>query len=84
MESADSATPFIALVRSAASDDGAARALLVACAPKAIRAYETVLEGPISPKVDLIGAFLTGVTFSRYVIGEGQSPSYHLTNLCRT
>jgi len=72
MESADSADPFIALVRSAASDDGAARALLVAMRTESVRAYETVLEGAdLALKVDLIGAFLTGVTFSRYVIGEG-------------
>ena len=72
MESADSADPFIALVRSAASDENAARGLLGAMSRESLRAYETVLEGvDLAVKVDLIGAFLTGVTFNRYVIGEG-------------
>ena len=72
MESADHADPFIALVRSAASDQDAAKALLGAMSTQSLHAYETVLEGPdLAVKVDMIGAFLTGVTFSRYIIGEG-------------
>jgi len=72
MESADSADPFIALVRSAASDEEAARGLLAAMSTESLHAYETVIEGPdVAVKVDLIGAFLIGVTFSRYVVGAG-------------
>jgi AcrR family transcriptional regulator len=72
MESADRADPFIALVRDGASDQDAAKALLGAMSTESLRAYETVLDGPDqAEKVDLIGAFLIGVTFSRYVVGEG-------------
>ncbi len=72
MESADRADPFIALVRGAASDQDAAKALLGAMSTESLRAYEAVLEGPdLAVKVDLIGAVLIGVTFSRYVVGEG-------------
>ncbi|MFI7027590.1 TetR family transcriptional regulator [Microbispora rosea] len=72
MESADSADPFIALVRSAAGDQEAAKALLRAMREESIAAYRTVLTGPdVALRVDLLGAHLIGVTFSRYVLADG-------------
>ncbi|WP_113699451.1 TetR family transcriptional regulator [Nonomuraea lactucae] len=72
MESADSADPFIALVRGAADDQDSAKALLRAMREKSISAYLTVLDGADVPlRVDLLGAHLIGVTFSRYVLADG-------------
>jgi hypothetical protein len=49
---------------------------------ESLRAFETVIEAPGLPvKVDMIGAFLTGVTFSRYLIGEGQIADMDSTEL---
>lgn len=88
MEKADSADPFIALVRSAASDRTAATSLLRAMSKESLVAYERVLGGvDVAVKVDLIGSVLIGVTFSRYVVGEGPLASlpadalvHYLTN----
>ncbi|GII55912.1 TetR family transcriptional regulator [Planotetraspora thailandica] len=72
MESADSADPFIALVRSAAADQHSAKALLRAMREESVNAYRAVLEGSDVPlRVDLVGAHLIGVTFSRYVLADG-------------
>ncbi|MEU6039064.1 TetR family transcriptional regulator [Actinomadura sp. NPDC047616] len=72
MESADGADPFIALIRSAAADQDAAKALLRAMREESVNAYGTVLDRPDVPqRVDLVGAHLIGVTFSRYVLADG-------------
>jgi DNA-binding transcriptional regulator YbjK len=72
MESADSADPFVALIRSAATDQDAAKALLRAMREESLSAYRTVLDGPdVAERVDLLGACLIGVTFSRYVLADG-------------
>jgi AcrR family transcriptional regulator len=72
MESADLADPFIALIRSAAADQDAAKALLRAMREESVAAYRTVLGGPdVAQRVDLVGAHLIGVTFSRYVLADG-------------
>ncbi|SNY47604.1 DNA-binding transcriptional regulator, AcrR family [Paractinoplanes atraurantiacus] len=72
MESADSADPFVALVRAAAADQEAAKALLAAMRSESVAAYRAVLPGPqVDERVDLLGAFLMGVTVSRYVLGDG-------------
>ena len=72
MESADSADPFIAVVRSAASDQQAAKGLLRAMREQSIAAYREVLTAPdVDARVDLVGAHLIGVTFNRYVLGDG-------------
>ncbi|WP_432828869.1 TetR family transcriptional regulator [Dactylosporangium sp. CA-092794] len=72
MESADSADPFIAVVRSAAADQDAAKALLRAMTEASVAAYATVLDGPdVAARVELVGAHLIGVTFSRYLLAEG-------------
>ena len=72
MELADSADPFIALVRTAASDEQAAIPLLEEMWSESLAAYRRVLDGPdLDIKVDLIGALLIGITFSRYVVRQG-------------
>lgn len=71
MESADGAEPFIALVRSA-GDQETARTLLRAMAQESLAAYREVLTGPdVEERVELVGSLLVGVTFSRYVTGDG-------------
>jgi AcrR family transcriptional regulator len=92
METADGADPFIALVRTAASDQEAAAPLLKEMRSESIAAYGQLLDGPdLDVKVDLIGALLIGVTFSRYVIHEGPLATLdpdalvkYLTRLLRT
>jgi hypothetical protein len=72
MESADGADPFIALIRSAAADQEAATALLRALAAESVAAYRPALTGPdTEERVELVGALLIGITFSRYVLRGG-------------
>jgi hypothetical protein len=72
METADSADPFIALVRAAAADQEAAKSLLAEMRSESVAAYREVLSGPdVEQRVDLLGAFLMGITMSRYVLGDG-------------
>jgi AcrR family transcriptional regulator len=72
METADSADPFIALVRAAAADQEAAKLLLTAMRSESVTAYREVLREPgVEQRVDLLGAFLMGVTMSRYVLADG-------------
>jgi Tetracyclin repressor-like, C-terminal domain len=72
METADGADPFIALIRSAAGDQQAATGLLAAMQEQSLAAYRSVLTAPDADRrVALAGAYLTGVTFSRYVLREG-------------
>jgi AcrR family transcriptional regulator len=71
MEAADSADPFLALIRSSA-DQEAARRLLGAIRDCALAAYRMVLDLPdLEQRVDLLGSQLIGVTFSRYVMKDG-------------
>ncbi|MFE3739755.1 TetR family transcriptional regulator [Streptomyces sp. NPDC059134] len=91
MEAADSADPFVALIRSAAANDPTANRLYSAMQEYSTAAYRTVLEGPdVDARVDLLAAVLLGVTFSRYVVREGalasMEPSVlsaHLAGLLR-
>lgn len=72
MEAADGADPFIALIRSAAGDQQAATRLLAAMQEHSLAAYRSVLTAPDADRrVALVGAYLIGVTFSRYVLREG-------------
>lgn len=86
MESADDADPFIAVVRSAAGDQQAAKDLLQAMREESITAYRQVLpSADVDARVDLVGAYLIGVTFNRYVLGGGplatMSPQDLITRL---
>ncbi|MGR6919545.1 TetR/AcrR family transcriptional regulator [[Actinomadura] parvosata] len=72
MESADGNDPFIALIRSVASDEESATRLYVAMRQLSIDSYRTVVTGAdADERIDLLGAHLIGVTFSRYVVGVG-------------
>ncbi|MFG3021458.1 TetR family transcriptional regulator [Streptomyces sp. NPDC048254] len=72
MERADGGDPFLALIRSAASDESAATALYTAMRQSSTEAYRTVLTGPdADERIDLLGAHLIGVAFSRYVLRSG-------------
>jgi hypothetical protein len=89
MESADSADPFIAVVRSAAGDQEVAKGLLRALREESLLAYREVLTTPdVESRVDLIGAHLIGVTLSRYVLADGplaaMAPDQLVDRLTRT
>ncbi|MFI7702296.1 TetR family transcriptional regulator [Nonomuraea sp. NPDC049480] len=72
MENADGNDPFIALIRSAASDEHAATDLYLAMRQRSIDSYRALITGPdAEERVDLLGAHLIGVTFSRYVVRKG-------------
>ena len=72
MEAADVADPFIALIRSAADDQQAATGLLAAMQEQSLAAYQTVLTGSDTDRrVAILGAYLIGITFSRYVLRQG-------------
>jgi AcrR family transcriptional regulator len=72
METAVTEDPFVALIRSAATDERAAHHLYEAMHARAAAAYHRVLSGEdLDERIDLIGAQLIGITFSRYVVPIG-------------
>lgn len=72
MERADGNDPFLALIRSAASDEQAATGLYAAMRRSSMDAYRTVLSGPdADERIDLLASHLIGITFSRYVLRSG-------------
>jgi AcrR family transcriptional regulator len=73
MEDDDADHAFVALIRSAASGVDVAVPLLLALEDRAIRAYAGVLQGDdVDVLVELMGAQLIGVTFSRYILRTGR------------
>lgn len=72
MERADGSDPFLALIRSAASDEHAATGLYAAMRHSSTEAYRTVLTGPdADERIDLLASHLIGIAFSRYVLRSG-------------
>ncbi|MEW1723637.1 TetR family transcriptional regulator [Streptomyces sp. NPDC093109] len=72
MERGDDTDPFLAVIRSAASDERAATGLYAAMRRSSAEAYRTVLSGPgTDERVDLLASHLVGITFSRYVLRDG-------------
>ncbi len=72
MEKAGGADPFVAVVRSAASDEKSAEHLLRGMREHALAVYETIMDAPDTPqRVDLVGSYLIGITFTRYVAKTG-------------
>jgi AcrR family transcriptional regulator len=64
--------PMLALIRSAGSDDGSAARVLSRLRDQTVLAYRIVMPGPDAEKrADMVGAHLIGMTFSRYVLGDG-------------
>lgn len=89
MEKADGNDPFIALIRSAASDEHAATRLYIAMRERSTASYRAVITGPeADERIDLLGSLLIGVTFSRYVVKNGpladMTPEAVVRHLART
>jgi len=89
MERSDGNDPFLALIRSAASDERAATALYAAMRRTSTEAYRTVLTGPdADERIDLLASHLIGVAFSRYVLRSGpvaeMAPERLVAYLART
>ncbi|WP_336206364.1 TetR/AcrR family transcriptional regulator [Nonomuraea sp. LPB2021202275-12-8] len=89
MEHADGNDPFIALIRSAASDEQAATELYVAMRERSTESYRAIITSPdADERIDLLGAHLIGVTFSRYVVRTGalaeMTPEELVRHLTRT
>jgi AcrR family transcriptional regulator len=72
MEESAGRDPLVALIRSAGSDDGSARRLLSTLRDQSVLAYRIVMPGANAEKrADMVGAYLIGMTFSRYVLADG-------------
>jgi len=72
MESNATDDPFLALLRSAASNEDAATSLYSAMQERSAAAYRGVLSGPdVDTRVALAAAQLIGVTFNRYIVKSG-------------
>lgn len=89
MEKPEPDDPFLAVIRSAAAGEPAATRLYDAMRSRSLEAYRAVLSGPdLEQRVDLLGAHLIGVTFSRYVLKSGElaqmSPERLTQHLTRT
>ncbi|MDQ0772797.1 hypothetical protein QF026_001263 [Streptomyces aurantiacus] len=64
--------PFIALIRSVASGEEAAKRLFEAMQDESLEMYRHVIPGPdLEERVGSVGAYLIGVTFSRHVFRSG-------------
>jgi AcrR family transcriptional regulator len=72
MEQAGGDDPFVALIRSAASNEEAAIRLYTAMHERSTAGYRKAVTGPDPDvRIELLAAQLIGVTFSRYVIRQG-------------
>jgi hypothetical protein len=72
IEADGSTDPFVAVIRSAGDTD-VARQLLRAMRMEPAEAYLSSLDASdLDRRGDLLGALLIGVTFSRYVLADGQ------------
>ena len=73
MENDSSDDPLIALVRSAASNVDAATRLYTAMQANSVELYRDLLPDPDQVgRVELLGALMIGVTFSRYIVRSGR------------
>jgi AcrR family transcriptional regulator len=72
MERAGGDDPFLALIRAAASNEGAAIRLYTAMHERSTAIYRKAMaEPPSEERIELAAAQLIGVTFSRYIIKAG-------------
>lgn len=72
LEASEGTDPLIALIRSAGGDQEVARTLLETLRRTSTEGYARILDRPdLAERVDLLGAHLIGVTFSRYVLARG-------------
>ena len=73
MENDPADDPLIALVRSAASNVDAATRLYTAMQANSVELYRDLLPDPDQVgRVELLGALMIGVTFSRYIVRGGR------------
>ena len=72
MENDPADDPLITLVRSSASNVHAAARLYAAMQANSVELYRDLLPGPDpAARVELLGALVIGVTFSRYIMRSG-------------
>ncbi|MEW1776912.1 TetR family transcriptional regulator [Streptomyces sp. NPDC086777] len=89
MERGAAGDPFVALIRSAASNEDTAVKLYTAMHERSMAGYLKVVSATDPEiRIELLGAQLIGVTFSRYVIRRGPlvalSPGQLVEHLTRT
>jgi AcrR family transcriptional regulator len=73
MEKDPAGDPLVTLLRSAATNVGAATRLYAAMQASSLALYQKVLPGEdTAARVELLGAQLIGVTFSRYIARTGR------------
>ena len=64
--------PFVAMLRAVASEEETAKRLFSAMQQDSLEMYRQVIPGPeLEERVASVGAYLIGVTFSRYVFRSG-------------
>lgn len=64
--------PFVAMLRAVAAEEEAAKRLFGAMQDDSLEMYRHVIPGPaLEERVASVGAYLIGVTFSRYVFKSG-------------
>lgn len=72
METSGSEDPLIALIRSAATNEGIARHMFEELQRRTVDIYRRMLRGDdVDERIGLLAAFLVGVTFNRYVVAVG-------------
>ncbi|MFD7057194.1 TetR family transcriptional regulator [Streptomyces mirabilis] len=72
MSESGGSDPFVALIRAVASEEDAAKSLFAAMQDESLEMYRHVIPGPdLEARVGSVGAYLIGVTFSRYVFRSG-------------
>jgi len=73
MEQDQGADPLVAMVRSAVGNVEAATRLYAAMQENSVELYRDLLPGDDPPaRVELLGAVMIGVTFSRYIVRTGR------------
>lgn len=73
MEKDPAGDPLVALLRSTATNVGAATRLYEAMQASSLALYQNVLRGQnTAARVELLGAQLIGITFSRYIARTGR------------
>ncbi|MDN0200767.1 TetR family transcriptional regulator [Streptomyces sp. S.PNR 29] len=76
--------PFVALLRAVATDEETAKRLFAAMQEDSLEMYRHVIPGPkLEERVASVGAYLIGVTFSRYVFKSGPLASMPDEDLIR-
>jgi DNA-binding transcriptional regulator YbjK len=72
MADSEGSDPFVAMLRAMASEEETARRLFTAMQQDSLEMYRQVIPGPdLEERVASAGAYLIGVTFSRYVFRSG-------------